>query len=223
MRIFDRFKRGSGDATHNHEGLGLGLAMCRDNAALMGGSLNVESTYGIGSEFTLVFPAERAENTRPAPFAGRTGIVIGFSSALRTQICAHLSSLGFVMETADEAYVGLGVAERIAARRSVLDLVMVDSDLYSMDSIGLCRRLRARDFAQRSTIIWVAQSADSVLPPDDLVDDVVSAKGGVAEISRSVSKLISEQTAIELVQAGTPGPAARRVLVVEDNEINQNS
>ena len=57
--IFERFKRGGGEASEGREGSELGLALCRENAALMGGSLTVESTVGVGSEFTFEFPAGR--------------------------------------------------------------------------------------------------------------------------------------------------------------------
>ena len=41
--IFERFKRGSGQENGGHAGLGLGLALCRENAVLMDGALTVES------------------------------------------------------------------------------------------------------------------------------------------------------------------------------------
>ena len=58
-RIFERFKRGREHEISGHAGLGLGLALCRENAVLMGGALTVESALGVGSEFTFEFPAER--------------------------------------------------------------------------------------------------------------------------------------------------------------------
>src|SRR5581483_8985233 len=57
-RIFERFRRGR-SGTSGHEGLGLGLALCRENAQLMGASLTVESSVGSGSEFVFQFPANR--------------------------------------------------------------------------------------------------------------------------------------------------------------------
>ena len=45
--IFERFKRGRGLESAGHEGLGLGLALCRENAILMGGAVVTESVYGL--------------------------------------------------------------------------------------------------------------------------------------------------------------------------------
>src|SRR6185437_16926170 len=67
-RIFERFERGRG--VQGPGGLGLGLALCRENAALMGGTLTLESALGVGSEFTFECPVERAPaQDRLRPFA----------------------------------------------------------------------------------------------------------------------------------------------------------
>ena len=48
--IFERFHRGHNQENRAHPGLGLGLALCRENAMLMGGTLTVESALGVGSQ-----------------------------------------------------------------------------------------------------------------------------------------------------------------------------
>lgn len=51
-RIFERFERGSA-ASEGYGGTGLGLSIAQDLAVLMGGTLDVRSTLGQGSCFTL--------------------------------------------------------------------------------------------------------------------------------------------------------------------------
>jgi PAS domain S-box-containing protein len=55
--IFDPFVQLGRTLTSAHEGAGLGLAISRDLARAMGGDVNVESTVGVGSTFTVRLPA----------------------------------------------------------------------------------------------------------------------------------------------------------------------
>ncbi len=55
--IFERFRQGDSRTAYQHGGTGLGLALSRAMAELMGGTLTVQSTVGEGSRFTLGLPA----------------------------------------------------------------------------------------------------------------------------------------------------------------------
>jgi PAS domain S-box-containing protein len=54
--LFDSFTQADPTATRSHDGVGLGLAICRDLVDLMGGDLSAVSTPGAGSTFTAVLP-----------------------------------------------------------------------------------------------------------------------------------------------------------------------
>ncbi|GAA2671199.1 SpoIIE family protein phosphatase [Actinoplanes palleronii] len=71
--LFDRFHRVTGAWSRSHEGTGIGLALVRELAELHGGSVEVHSELGVGSEFTVRIPfgaahlpAERIDDD-PAP------------------------------------------------------------------------------------------------------------------------------------------------------------
>jgi PAS domain S-box-containing protein len=58
--VFDEFFQGDARLTRRHGGAGLGLAISRRLAHLMGGELSAESELGRGSTFTLVMPVAGA-------------------------------------------------------------------------------------------------------------------------------------------------------------------
>ncbi|GAB3653586.1 hypothetical protein GCM10027596_04210 [Nocardioides korecus] len=58
--LFEPFTQVDPSVTRTHGGAGLGLAICRDLASLMGGSLQVSSEVGVGSTFSLVVPLRPA-------------------------------------------------------------------------------------------------------------------------------------------------------------------
>ncbi|MEM9148375.1 MAG: ATP-binding protein [Pseudomonadota bacterium] len=56
--IFERFSQVENVMTRRHGGSGLGLSICKELAALMGGRVELESTPGQGSSFALILPLE---------------------------------------------------------------------------------------------------------------------------------------------------------------------
>lgn len=56
--IFERFRQGNSRVSYEHGGTGLGLALSRALAQIMGGTLTVESQPGHGARFTLTLPRD---------------------------------------------------------------------------------------------------------------------------------------------------------------------
>lgn len=54
--VFERFAQVDSGASRKRDGTGLGLAISRELAVLMGGSLTLRSTLGLGSTFRLTLP-----------------------------------------------------------------------------------------------------------------------------------------------------------------------
>lgn len=220
-RIFERYGRGQQALAGGREGVGLGLALCRDIAGLMQGAITLESRPGEGSAFTFEFPAERilaGRRTGGVPFAGRNALVVGLSEGVRRRLASQLEGLGFAVDTAADGYIGLGMAERTAATHGALDLVVVDGAMTGMAAEAVVIRLRASRHLQTAHIVWVASTHGSA---SVAADAVVPHPGDPQDIRTAVFRLLGPTSALQAVERDAPEPAQGRILVVEDNKINQ--
>ena len=217
-RIFERFRRGREHENSGHAGLGLGLALCRENAVLMDGSLTVESALGVGSEFTFEFPAERlAGGIRNQRLAGRTALLVGDEDAKARTIASQLGDAGVMVETAPDGYLGLALAERIEAQRGALDLVMVQGKLVGMSADVFVLRLRDTAFGRRAVTMWLGDGGET-----KKVDAVVPAPSDPYQVAALAQQLLAQRSPFEVLEPMAPSARGGRILVVEDDKVNQS-
>jgi signal transduction histidine kinase/DNA-binding response OmpR family regulator len=217
VSIFERFKRGRGQENTGHEGLGLGLALCQENAALMGGALTVESALGVGSEFTFEFPAERVSRTlRNQRFAGRTALLVGDEDARAHTIASQLSDAGMTVETAPDGYLGMALAERIEAQRGALDLVVVQGKLMGMSAEVFVIRLRDTAFGQLAVLIWLGDGGEKAQ-----VDAIVPLPADPYQVASLAQQLLAQRSPFEVLEPMASAARGGRILVVDDDKVNQ--
>jgi|GEM_PF-6456384 signal transduction histidine kinase/ActR/RegA family two-component response regulator len=130
------------------DGSGLGLALSRGFAKVMGGRLTVESTPGRGSAFTLAIPAIIVDSAiRAAVRRDVIGLVPG-QAAPRVLVAEdHAASRALLQEILAQAgcqvvAVDQGQAAIAACREQHIDLILMDIDMPVLDGLSAAAAIR---------------------------------------------------------------------------------
>lgn len=81
-RVFERFVQLDQTSTRSHGGTGLGLYLCRQLAAVLGGTLTLSEAAGGGCCFTLTLPAVPPQSAGAERPPCRTSPLVGASSTM---------------------------------------------------------------------------------------------------------------------------------------------
>jgi signal transduction histidine kinase len=142
--LFRAFSQLDTSTTRRFGGSGLGLKICRSLSEAMGGSIEVRSTLGVGSTFTVRLPLEAAE--RPASVVAPA---TRDCAALRVLVAEDNATNRFVvtqfLRTLRIAPVVVedGAAAVEEVRRQRYDLVLMDMHMPRVDGLNATRTIRA--------------------------------------------------------------------------------
>ncbi len=231
-RLFREFSQADTSTTRRFGGTGLGLAISKRLVEKMGGSIDFESDPGRGTRFwfTVNMPLARSGPQAEAPervLAGVRVLVVDDNATNRQVLRRHLSAAGVkVVEAAagPEALIHLLSAAQGGAP---FDLVMLDFHMPVMDGMMLARAIRSQEPGRTIPIMLVAsyrdkeklEEARSLGVVEYLVKPVRKAAllAAVARLAgRSVGHAVETRP-----EAPEQAATRRRVLLVEDNIVNQ--
>jgi signal transduction histidine kinase/CheY-like chemotaxis protein len=172
-KLFQAFEQ-VGEQTRKAEGTGLGLAISQQIVQLMGGTIQVKSQPGVGSDFFFEIGLPIAPNWSQQQMASIGNVigyeVIGYKGAPlhilvvddrwenRAVLVNLLEPLGFVVTEAEHGQAGLDQMHEVLP-----DLVITDLAMPVMDGFEMLRQLRA---TEALTALKVIVSSASVAQLD---------------------------------------------------------
>ncbi len=180
--LFDKFVQADSSTTRRFGGTGLGLSICRELALLMGGSITVESTEGMGTTFDVLLPlkwlsgeitrivrAPEAQSAKPASDVSRLKVLAAEDNTTNQIVLKTiLHSVGLEPLIVDNG------REAVEAWTSgQFDLILMDIQMPILDGVAATKVIRAQE-AERglAPIAIVALSANAM---KHQVDDYLAA------------------------------------------------
>jgi two-component system sensor histidine kinase/response regulator len=235
-RLFRPFVQADNSTTRRFGGSGLGLAISKQLVELMGGTISLQSTPGIGSTFTFTvtvgLPEQTSQPARMVPMdlRGMRVLVVDDNPIARIILRASLEAMSFAVATVSS---GPEAIEKLAAARPPFELVLLDWRMPGMDGLETARRIKAHPALSRvpRIVLLTAYDCEEVVsravgldldgfwpkPVNDsvLFDAIVDAFG------RDAASAPRAQTAASPGGHPCAALAGARVLLVEDNKVNQ--
>ncbi len=215
VKLFQPFDRLEETKNRNIEGTGLGLSIAGNYVDLMGGHIDVDSTYGEGSTFTIYMPMEVVDPTPIMDFTDRirnmkqekadnTPLVIApnASALVVDDNEMNLEVIAGLMERTrmkvDLALSGPEGIEKMSHRR--YDIVFLDQMMPGMDGVETLKSMRMK-YDMRGVSV-IALTADAVAGAREFYlekgfDDYVSKPVKSDELERVLKNHLPEKLLVK--------------------------
>ena len=236
-RIFEPFSQADSSTTRKYGGTGLGLTVSLCLVEMMKGRLWVESEAGRGSCFHFtaclgatagqraVQPAERSLKDVPV-------LIVDDNATNLLVLQETLEGWGMHVRAGASAKAALAMLEAAAANGSPFPLVIMDAHMPEEDGFDLARQVQQRPQCAGASIVMLtsaSQSSDAARCRElglaaHLAKPVSSSELlelSCAVLDRHVEEDFSTEPAAEALAGECRAGTGHRILLAEDNPINQ--
>ncbi len=175
-RFFAPFERLDEKKNRKIEGSGLGMNITKDLLNLMGGKMDVESTYGVGSKFTITIPQKLVSKEEAAKYEeekrnskeeeeGVSFIAPDVRIMLVDDVVANLMVMNELLKRTkmkiDFAKRGEDCISMYSKKK--YDIIFLDHMMPGMDGIDTLRQLKSMEDNQNQGIPIIVMTANAVI------------------------------------------------------------
>ena len=235
-RLFEPFVQADGATSRRFGGSGLGLSISKKLVELMGGTIGASSIIGKGSCFWFTLPLMKSESEdldcslHFNDLSGKHVMIVDDNATNRRILSSYLNSWGLVVIEVDCGSAALMQLQTSTLQGISFDLILLDMQMPVMDGLTFAKCLTQIPTLTKLPIILL--SSDNQIEPIDyqgtgiiqrlfkplrqmqLYDTIVNVFKGRELVAGSNELTVDNGS-------NQPNYQYKKVLVVEDNKINQ--
>ena len=242
--LFELFTQADSSTTRKYGGSGLGLAICKHLVEMMGGKIGVESKPEKGSTFWFTAKLDKQQGFQRTPSKDRIFnslqrlrvMVVDDNETNREVLREQLESWGCVVQTTTDGESALETLEPVKENAKEFDIAILDMHMPGMDGVELAKKIKSIPEHEDISLILLS-SVDEQQDPKELrrlgFEFCLHKPVLQSQLYNILLQLVHtgsvEQRNLEDNAVGTfqnftnlaKETSLIRVLLAEDNEINQ--
>ncbi|MDD5113081.1 MAG: response regulator [Methylobacter sp.] len=229
-RLFQPFTQADSSTARRFGGTGLGLSICKNLINMMDGAIGLESAIGQGTCFWFTLPLHPTVSSEPRPAAdlsGKRALIVDDNATNRKILRHYLQHWGVVVNEVNSAANALVELESAAKLGENFDILLSDLHMPEMDGFALAQAITNNPIISATPRLLLSSGgmgleadrlalgfAQSLLKPvrqTQLFDAIINALQTPPTQADTVTKTSADQ----------PDYRNKRILIAEDNKINQ--
>jgi PAS domain S-box-containing protein len=229
-RLFQPFTQADSSTARRFGGTGLGLSISKNLVGIMNGAIGVESAVGQGTCFWVTLPLEPADNSTPLPLtdlSGKRALIVDDNDTNRKILNHYLQHWGIEVSEVSNAPDALIELDAAVRRGAAYDILLSDLHMPDMDGYALARAILDNPAIASTPRLLLSSGgmgseaerltlgfAQSLLKP-------VRQTQLFDAIARVLQAPVTEPEAPAKAVEELPDYSRKRILVAEDNKVNQ--
>jgi PAS domain S-box-containing protein len=228
-QLFTSFSQVDASTTRRFGGTGLGLAISKRLVELMSGTISVESEQKKGSTFRISLPAKAADVPTRIPLdeglphlAGKRILIVDDNATNREIVTRHARSWEMEPVAVERPAAALELIEK----GEPFDVAVLDMMMPEMDGLALAGEIRQhRNESELPLLLLTSLGRLPQLQSGGVFSAQLAKPLKASQLYNMLLQLLTEgragQEEVEVVTDGKRARSALRILLAEDNAMNQ--